>query len=665
MSEDEYEVEDDYEFEGDASYEEDALAATTSNDYEVALDEEALLPERVDKGYQILTAGEVIDEQNKELEKIVSVCALSSAWARVLCRSVGWNTEKLLDSIFDKGHEAVLKENGIDVQSAFNISDNVECSTCFDDVPPSDAFGLSCGHIFCKDCWTTYITTKVKEGQSRDLRCMGFKCTLKVDDAVILNFVDDETKTKFTRALVESYIDDNDNVKWCPSTPHCGNCVRIYAVGKLEDIQCTCGHSFCFNCLNQVHTPATCLMASKWVAKCKDDSETANWMKVNTKPCPHCNQSIEKNGGCNYVMCTKCHRDFCWICMFVCPKGESHTAHDCNKYQKDEANSDSAKSSLERYLFYYDRWKSHDDSTKFESLLREQIIRKTQIMWNRAGSNTQGHTNVDLINEAMEVLFSCRHILRNSYVFAFYLFDETVTTSKSNFLPFVLKRRDLNRLQNLYEDNQQQLENATERLSWWLERPVEDYITKKETVRDAHAASVVALKRLEALFTTVGVDILGGDSGIIASLHKAKPSPYHINYTPEQLREIQRKLGHKILLANDTFDDERPPPGKDGKAAYPHRNFNDDEDDDGEEGKKKRPNKREREMQFHEDMQRAMKMSEEDNNEDAMLAAAIAASVKDTAGAGAGGGWGGANAAVMDDEDAAMAAAIAASLNQT
>jgi hypothetical protein len=40
-----------------------------------------------------------------------------------------------------------------------------------------------------------------------------------------------------------------------------------------------------------------------WREKCQDDSETKNWLTAHTKPCPKCGKPVEKNGGCNLVMC--------------------------------------------------------------------------------------------------------------------------------------------------------------------------------------------------------------------------------------------------------------------------------------------------------------------------------------------------------------------------
>jgi hypothetical protein len=37
-------------------------------------------------------------------------------------------------------------------------------------------------------------------------------------------------------------------------------------------------------------------MMTKWAQKCKDDSETSNWLNSNTKACPKCGKTIEKDG---------------------------------------------------------------------------------------------------------------------------------------------------------------------------------------------------------------------------------------------------------------------------------------------------------------------------------------------------------------------------------
>ena len=57
-------------------------------------------------------------------------------------------------------------------------------------------------------------------------------------------------------------------------------------------------HKFCFGCtIESDHRPIVCGAARMWLKKCQDNSETANWIKSNTKECAVCQSTIEKNGG--------------------------------------------------------------------------------------------------------------------------------------------------------------------------------------------------------------------------------------------------------------------------------------------------------------------------------------------------------------------------------
>lgn len=153
--------------------------------------------------------------------------------------------------------------------------------------------------------WTEHFIVKINEGQSRRIRCMAHKCNAICDEAVVRNLVSKkhpDLAEKFDRFLLESYIEDNKMVKWCPSTPHCGNAIRIEE-DECCEIECSCGLQFCFSCLSEVHSPCSCLMWELWSKKCQDESETVNWITVHTKPCPKCHKPVEKNGGCNLVSC--------------------------------------------------------------------------------------------------------------------------------------------------------------------------------------------------------------------------------------------------------------------------------------------------------------------------------------------------------------------------
>lgn len=95
----------------------------------------------------------------------------------------------------------------------------------------------------------------------------------------------------------------NRLLRWCPSSD-CNYAVKVQYV-DVRAVECKCGHIFCFECSEQWHDPVLCRYLRKWIKKCDDDSETSNWIAANTKECPKCNVTIEKDGGCNHMVCKK------------------------------------------------------------------------------------------------------------------------------------------------------------------------------------------------------------------------------------------------------------------------------------------------------------------------------------------------------------------------
>lgn len=107
----------------------------------------------------------------------------------------------------------------------------------------------------------------------------------------------------------------------------------------------------------------------QWGKKCKDDSETCNWLTANTKSCPKCSNPVEKNGGCNLVLC-RCGQAFCWLCGGVTGTDHSWTqiyGHECGRWKDDlDKRIDAAQRNHKRYMFYFERWKGHRDSLEKE-----------------------------------------------------------------------------------------------------------------------------------------------------------------------------------------------------------------------------------------------------------------------------------------------------------
>ena len=182
------------------------------------------------------------------------------------------------------------------------------CPICFDDEQPETA-ALQCNHKFCKACWSAYITSKIRTEAEHWITCMAEDCSIVAPDDFIKSALSKDKKTwdRFGELLVRHYVATNSNLKFCPY-PSCTNAVSCPAASSKSVLTTIvpivgCGasdtHKFCFGCsIDADHRPVICAVAKMWLQKCQDDSETANWIKSNTKECSKCQSTIEKNGGC-------------------------------------------------------------------------------------------------------------------------------------------------------------------------------------------------------------------------------------------------------------------------------------------------------------------------------------------------------------------------------
>jgi ariadne-1 len=194
------------------------------------------------------------------------------------------------------------------------------CPICFDDTQTT-TLALSCQHAFCSECWTSYISHKIRDESEHSISCMAEKCRVIVPDSVVQSILEKSNNTasweRYQELLVRHFVASNPNLKYCPY-PSCTYTVSCPAAASKVSLASvvptvTCGakggipHRFCFGCsIDSDHRPVVCGVAKMWLKKCRDDSETANWIKSNTKECSQCQSTIEKNGGCKCVVFALC-----------------------------------------------------------------------------------------------------------------------------------------------------------------------------------------------------------------------------------------------------------------------------------------------------------------------------------------------------------------------
>ncbi|KAI5814870.1 hypothetical protein BZA77DRAFT_93298 [Pyronema omphalodes] len=426
--------------------------------------------------FRALSANDVKNEQDKQINEVSSILGRSAEQCAILLRHFKWQKERLIEIYMD-GPEQVLEESGLGQD--YNASPRLEkvagfeCGICCDDEPGLDTYSMKCDHRYCASCYRQYLESKIKEeGEAARIQCPSEGCSRIVDSKTIKLLVSSDAWYRYEELLNRTYVDDKQNLRWCPA-PECEYAVdcpiRQNELHKVvPTVVCNCSHRFCFGCGLHDHQPCPCSLVKKWLKKCEDDSETANWISAHTKECPKCVSTIEKNGGCNHMTCRKCKHEFCWVCMG--PWNEHGTSwYNCNRYEEksgSEARDNQAKSraSLERYLHYYNRYANHDHSAKLDKDLYSKTEKKMTMLQSTSGMSW---IEVQYLNQASAVLQECRQTLKWTYAFAFYL--------------------ERNNNTYIFEDNQKDLEMAVEQLSELFEKPPDQLAQSKKEMMDKTA----------------------------------------------------------------------------------------------------------------------------------------------------------------------------------
>ncbi|VDL48330.1 unnamed protein product [Hymenolepis diminuta] len=398
----------------------------------------------------------------------------------------------------------------------------IACDICCDSCPPDQIFALGCDHFYCRNCWTRYLESKIlNNNQANKLTCPTPKCECLIDDDCVADLLSsscepstssspnsqisvvDYTSSNptsnqsrafraFQRLVVNSFVQHHRHLTWCPGVD-CGYAVcsneeygTMGPEGKMLEVICSnCKEIFCFNCGNPWHEPVLCKYLKLWLTKMKNDSGTAHWVAANTKECPKCKATIEKNGGCNHMTCRNadCKYEFCWVCL---GGWDAHGAqwYVCNSYKEAAARKareaqDKNREALSRYLFFYDRYANHDQSRKLEATLKDSVANRMQEL------EDQGFNWIDVkfIRHVVEVLCACRRTLMYTYVFAYFLKPSNEAL--------------------IFEANQSDLERAAENLSRILENELNGVIAAQDLTKKLQDTSRYCSSRREVLLQHV------------------------------------------------------------------------------------------------------------------------------------------------------------------
>jgi len=415
-------------------------------------------------GIRMLTAEDVIPEMKRRLDDVTEILGVPASAVAVMLREHKWSKEIVLEKFYDNP-EKLERKYGIYARCnpCFPKKSTKTCKICYDDELPM--ITMPCGHEFCTGCWKEFVDNAILEGPACIRKtCPEANCSELMTEEEV-RCAAPSLLPKFESYQLRSFVESNTLTRWCPGR----GCDRISCASSTSAMEqegnvtnCdSCDISFCVRCGQEPHSPSNCKDLARWNEKCKNESETANWILANTKPCQKCSSRIEKNQGCNHMTCQKCKYEFCWICMGEWSEHGANTGgyYKCNKFDtsgtdvNDHSDAAKAKRELDRYLHYYKRYHAHSEAQAFaKKQLKETESR--MILLQESSDNARW-SDVEFLKTANEQLIECRRVLKYTYTFAYYLTDESKKMQKECF-----------------EYHQEMLERFTENLSELSEKPL-------------------------------------------------------------------------------------------------------------------------------------------------------------------------------------------------
>lgn len=422
-------------------------------------------------GIRMVESAELYPIMKERVDEVTEVLGVPASAAAILLREHQWVKERLFETYYEDP-ERVQEKCGVRARCvrcppAPSVSTVPrECRICTE--TRTNMLSAPCGHEFCTDCWGEFVRIAVADGPSCvRVTCPQSGCSEAVTEEEV-RAASPRTSEKYRAYQLRSFVESNGAARWCPGP----GCTRVAVCadpsslsGSAAVARCSdggCGTEFCVRCGLEPHAPTTCKELSRWQEKCRNESETANWILANTKPCPKCSSRIEKNQGCNHMTCQRCKHEFCWICMRAWSEHGANTGgyYKCNKFDADGADNDDgsdaarAKRELDRYLHYYKRYHAHSEAQKFaQKQLADTEAR--MIVLQESASESTTWTDVEFLKTAVEQLIVCRRVLKYTYTFAYYLTDKSKQRQRETF-----------------EHHQEMLEKFTEKLSELSEKPL-------------------------------------------------------------------------------------------------------------------------------------------------------------------------------------------------
>ncbi|CDW81199.1 ibr domain containing protein [Stylonychia lemnae] len=204
--------------------------------------------------------------------------------------------------------------------------DSKLCDICYsteiepDNQPRINTLPCQCiPQNYCDQCLESWVVSSVQKNYMPEIsiKCMSNKCKSIFTLEQIVDFICQKSKpmdlSQINEVALNHYLNNQQDVKQCPKQ----GC-KYYGVINYKKCR---ENLVCELCQTEWRDEIHISYTEKFLSQIKNlmhlnfDFFTALRNLIFEEPCPRCGVLIQKNGGCNHMMCGKCSHEFCWWCL--------------------------------------------------------------------------------------------------------------------------------------------------------------------------------------------------------------------------------------------------------------------------------------------------------------------------------------------------------------
>uniref|UniRef100_A0A1A8EW85 RanBP-type and C3HC4-type zinc finger-containing protein 1 n=2 Tax=Nothobranchius korthausae TaxID=1143690 RepID=A0A1A8EW85_9TELE len=196
----------------------------------------------------------------------------------------------------------------------------VDCRICYVDLPPGEGVLLrECLHCFCKECLRSVVMLSEEPEVSCPYRDDAYSCAGALQEREIRALVSAEEYERWLQRSLSVAESRCEGSYHCATADCVGWCVYEDTVNVFH---CpVCRKHNCLIC-KAVHEGMNCKQyQDDLAARAKNDSaarRTTQLLKTLVQSgeamhCPQCGIIVQKRDGCDWLRCTVCHTEICWV----------------------------------------------------------------------------------------------------------------------------------------------------------------------------------------------------------------------------------------------------------------------------------------------------------------------------------------------------------------